>query len=85
MASTDSDVPKSVPSSPAPPSTSTAGPSTSSTLHSCQSYARRMSSFPFIIHTFCVPCRDVQSSVNVRCNECNYWSVDFTLGYVNHL
>ena len=84
MASADSDVPKSVPSSLATPSTSTAGSSTSSTHCSCPRCARRMSSLKYIIHTFCVACRDVQCSVKVRCNECNYWSVDFMLGYVKH-
>ena len=72
MAYTGSDVPNSVPSSPAPPST--AGSSTSSTHRSCQSYTGRMSSLPYIMHTFCVACRDVQCSVNVRCDECTYWS-----------
>ena len=43
-----------------------------------------MSSLKYDNHTFCVVCRDVQCSVEVRCNECNSWSVDFMLGYVKH-
>ena len=84
MASADSGVPKSVPSSLATPLTSTDGSSTSSTHRSCLRCTRRMSSLTYIIHTFCVACRDVQCSVKVRCNECNYWSDDFMLGYVKH-
>ena len=32
----------------------------------------------------CVACRDTHCSVDVRCNECNSWSVDFMLGYIKH-
>ena len=84
MASADSGVPKSVPSSLAMPSTSTAGSSTLSAHRSCPCCTRRMSSLKYIIHAFCVTCRDVKCSVKVNCNECNYWSVDFMLCYVKH-
>ena len=84
MASTDSDVPKSVPSSPAAPSTSATGSTASSAHRSCPRCARRMSSLKYDKHTICVACRDTQCSVDVRCNKCNSWSVDFMLGYVKH-
>ena len=84
MASTDSDMPKSVPSSSATPSPSASGSTTSSTHRSCPRCARRMSSLKFDKHSTCVKCRDNQCSVDVRCNECKSWSVDFMLGYVKH-
>ena len=84
MASADRDVPTSVPASPATPSTSAAGSSASSAHRSCSRCARQMSSLNYDKHTICVACRDVQCSVEVRCNECNSWSVDFMLGYVKH-
>ena len=64
MASTDSDVSKSV------PSTSAAGSSVSSSHRSCPRCTRRMSSLKFDKHSVCVKCRDKQCSVEVRCNEC---------------
>ena len=84
MAFTDSDVPKSVPSSSATPSTSASGSTASSAHRSCPCCARRMSSLKFDEHSICVKCRDKQCSVDVRCNECRSWSVDFMLGYVKH-
>ena len=84
MASTDSDVPKSVPSSPAMPSTSAPGSSASSAHRTCLRCARQMSSLKYDKHTICVTCRDTQCSVDVRCSECSSWSVDFMLGYVKH-
>ena len=84
MAFTDSDVPKSVPSSSATPSTSASWSTASSAHRSCPRCARRMSSLKFDEHSICVKCRDKQCSVDVRCNECKSWSVDFMLGYVKH-
>ena len=84
MASTDSDVSKSVPSTSATPSTSAAGSFASSSHRSCPHCAIRMSSLKFDKHSICVKCRDKQCSVEVRCNECKSWSVDFLLGYVKH-
>ena len=81
MASADRDVPTSVPSSPATPSTFAVGSPASSAHRSCPRCARRMSSLKYDKHTIC---RDVQCSVDVRCNGCNSWSVDFMLGYVKH-
>ena len=51
MASTDSDVPKSVPLSPAAPSTSTSGSTASSAHRSCLRCARWMSSLKYDKHT----------------------------------
>ena len=83
MASKDSDVPASVPSSPATPSPSAPGTyATSSARHSCPRCARRMSNLKYDKHSICVACRDSQCSVDVRCSECNSWSLDFMLGYV---
>ena len=84
MASTDSDVPKSVPSSPATPSTSAPGSTASSAHRICPRCARRMSSLKYDKHTICVACRDTQCSVEVRCSECSCWSVGYILGYVKH-
>ena len=84
MDSTDSDVPTSVPSSPATPSTSAPGSTASSAYRTCPRCARRMSSLKYDKHTICVACTDTQCSVEVRCSECNSWSVDFMLGYVKH-
>ena len=85
MASKDSDVPASVPSSPAMPSPSAPGTSASSSAcRSCPRCARRMSSLKYDKHSICVACRDSQCSVDVRCSECNSWSLDFMLGYVKH-
>ena len=82
MASNDGDVPKSLPSTSA---TSTSAGSSASTSHrSCPRCARRMSSLKFDKHTTCVKCGDKQCSVEVRCSECEKWSVDFMLGYVKH-
>ena len=83
MASNDSDVSKSLPSTSATPLTS-AGSSASSSHRSCPRCARRMSSLKFDKHSICVKCRDKQGSVEVRCTECESWSVDFMLGYVKH-
>ena len=85
MASKDSDVPASVPSLPATPSTSAPGSVAASSAHrTCPRCARRMSSLKYDKHSICVACRNSQCSVDVRCNECNSWSVDFMLGYVKH-
>ena len=84
MASTDSDVSKSVPSSSATPSTSASGSAASLSHCSCPCCARRMSSLKFDKHSICVKCRDKQCSVDVRCAECKSWSVDFMFGYVKH-
>ena len=80
MASKDSDVPASVPSSPSAPGTS----ATSSARRSCLHCARRMSSLKYDKHSICVACRDSQCSVDVKCSECNSWLLDFVLGYVRH-
>ena len=53
MAFTDSDVPKSVPSSSATPSTSASGSTASSAHRSCPRCARRMSSLKFDEHSMC--------------------------------
>ena len=84
MASNDSDVHKSVPSSPATPSTSAPGSAASSAHCTCPHCARRMSSLKYDKHSIFVACRDTQCSVDVRCSECSSWSVDFMLGYVKH-
>ena len=84
MASSDSDVPKSVPSSSATPSTSASGSTASSAHRTCPRCARRMSSLKFDKHSISVKCRDKQCSVDVKCNECKSWSVDLMLGYVKH-
>ena len=83
MASNDGDVSKSLPSTSATSSTS-AGSSASSSHRSCPRCARRMSSLKFDKHSICVKCRDKQCSVEVRCTECESWSVDFMLVYVKH-
>ena len=83
MASKDNDVSKSLPSTSATPSTS-AGSSASTSHRSCPRCARRMSSLKFDKHSTCVKCRDKQCSVEIRCSECESWSVDFMLGYVKH-
>ena len=83
MASNDSDVSKSLPSTSATPSTS-AGSSASTSHHSCPRCARRMSSLKFDKHSTYVKCRDKQCSVEIRCSECESWSVDFMLGYIKH-
>ena len=68
---------------PATPSTS-AGSSASTSHRSCPRCARRMSSLEFDKNSTCVKCRDKQCSVEIRCSECESWSVDFMLGYVKH-
>ena len=83
MASNDGDVPKSLPSTSATTLTST-GSSASTSHRSCPRCARRMSSLKFDKHTTCVKCRDKQFSVDVRCSECEKWSVYFMLGYMKH-
>ena len=83
MASKDSDVSKSLPSTSATPSTSS-GSSASTSHRSCPRCARRMSSLKFDKHSTCVKCRDKQCSVEIKCSECESWSVDFMLGYVKH-
>ena len=82
MASNDSDVPKSLPATST--TTSTSGSSASTSHRSCPRCARRMSSVKFDQHLTCVKCRDKQCSVDVRCSECEKWTVDFMLAYVKH-
>ena len=35
-------------------------------------------------HTFCLHCRNVTCSVEVRCSECSEWSLDFMQKYLAH-
>ena len=43
-----------------------------------------MGSLKFDKHSICVKCRDKQCSVEIRCSECELWSVDLMLGCVKH-
>ena len=67
MASNDSDVSKLLPSTSAMLSTSTG------------SSASTMLRLKFDKHSTCVKCRGKQCSVEIRCSECESWSVDFIL------
>ena len=80
MASKDSDVLKSLPTTST--TSSTSGSSALTSHRSCPRCARRMSSLKFDKYVTCVKCRDKQCSVDVRCSECEKWSVDFMLGSV---
>ena len=82
MASKDSDVLKSLPTTST--TSSTSGSSALTSHRSCPRCARRMSSLKFDKHVTCVKCRDKQCSVDVGCLECEKWSVDFMLGSVKH-
>ena len=82
MASSDKDVPSSLPTSPSTPLTSAAADV--SAHRTCPRCTKRMSSLKYDKHSLCVACRDVQCSVDVRCSECQSWSTDFMLGYVKH-
>ena len=75
--------------------TDPAGASTSSTpttaaavdiyaRRSCPRCGRRMSALQSDKHAFCVVCRDIKCSLDIRCKECKAWSKDFMLGYVKH-
>ena len=78
----DKDVPSTVSSSPSMPLTSAAADG--SAHRTCPRCTRRMSSLKYNKHSFCVACRDVKCSVEVRYSECRSWSKDFMLGYVKH-
>ena len=65
----------SVPSSPAPDV---------SAHCSCTRCTRRMSSYKYDKHSLCLNCRDVQCSLDVRCNECKSWSSEVMLDYLKH-
>ena len=71
-----------VPTSPLTPTTSTNADV--SARRSCPRCARRMSSLQFAKHSLCVVCRDVNCSLDTRCEECISWSLEFMLGYVKH-
>ena len=82
MALKESDMPKPLPTTSTTSSTSRSSASTSH--RNCLKCARRMSSLKFDKHVNCVKCRGKDCSVDVRCSECEQWSVDFMLGYVKH-
>ena len=75
-------------SSPSP--TTSATPSTSSPAvdvsahRSCLCCAKQMSSIKYDKHTFCLQCRNVPCSVEVRCSECSDWSLDVMQDYLRH-
>ena len=78
----DKDLPTSAPSSSA---SSSSAPTTDVSAHrSCKSCASRMSSVKYDKHTLCLNCRDVQCSLDVRCDECKNWSSDIMLDYLKH-
>ena len=43
-----------------------------------------MSSYKYDKHSHCLNCRDVQCSLDVRCDECKSWSSDVMLDYLKH-
>ena len=73
----DKDVPPSTsaPTSPAPDV---------STHRSCTCCTLRISSLKYDKHSLCLSCRDVQCSLEVRCDECKCWSSDVMLDYLKH-
>ena len=81
MDSSDKDVPSTLPSSPSTPSTFAA--TDVSAHHTCPLCAKWMSSFIYIKRSLYVSCRDVQCSVDVSYSECQSWSTDFMIRYVN--
>ena len=62
------DLPTSAPASSASSSSATA--TDVSAYRSCGRCAFRMSSILYDKHTLCLNCRDVQCSLDVRCDEC---------------
>ena len=48
----------------------------SAALRSCPKCRRRISSLKHDSHTICSQCRDVNCSVDTRCDECKSWSVE---------
>ena len=62
----DKDVLTSLPSTSVPSSSAT----DVSAHHSCTRCTRRMSSIEYDKHSLCLNCRDVQCSLDVRCDEC---------------
>ena len=72
-----------------PASASTSTPTTAAAVdiyarRSCPRCGRQMSALQFDKHTFCVVCRDIKCSLDIRCKECKAWSKDFMLGYIKH-
>ena len=51
---------------------------------SCTRCTRRMSSIIYDKHSLCLNCRDVQCSLDVRCDECKSWSLEVMLDYLKH-
>ena len=68
---------------PASASTSST-PTTAAAVDIYSRCGRRMSALQFDKHTFCVVCRDIKCSLDIRCKECKAWSKEFMLGYVKH-
>ena len=69
------------------PVTSTSSSSTATDVSphcSCVGCACRMSSVKYDKHTLCLNCREVQCSLDVRCDECRAWSSEVMLGYLKH-
>ena len=69
------------------PVTSTSSSSTVTYVsphRSCVRCARRMSSVKYDKHTLCLNCREVQYSLDVRCDECRAWSSEVMLDYLKH-
>ena len=76
----DKDVPTSLPSTTAP-----SLPATDVSAHrSCTHCTRRMSSYKYDKHSLCLNYRDVQCSLDVRCDECKSWSSELMLDYLKH-
>ena len=64
------------------PVTSTLSSSTATGVlphRSCVRCTCRMSSVKYDKHTLCLNCRDVQCSLDVRCDECRAWSSEVML------
>ena len=84
MASSDKDVPPSMPASPSAASISASAVAAVSAHRTCPHCTKRMSSLKYDLYSLCVACRDVQCSVDVRCSECQDWLTDFMFGYIKH-
>ena len=66
------------------PVTSTSSSNTATDVsphHSCVCCTRRMSNVKYDRHTLCINCRDVQCSIEIRCDECRDWSSEIMLDF----
>ena len=69
------------------PVSSTLSSSTATDVSPHRSYVRctrRMSSVKYDKHTLCLNCKEVQRSLDVRCDECRAWSSEVMLNYLKH-